>query len=149
IRHGPHHICGHRRRPAELASHHRVGGRHLNPEPSPRVEAPSLPAPWGPSAAVLTAVFAFVAFLFIDVIVLLPVINKGKESTIVLAFGTVATLIWQASIIGIARWTAKRHGGGWETLGLRRPFPWARSTDWARVARITFAGFVVAEGLTI
>jgi membrane protease YdiL (CAAX protease family) len=61
----------------------------------------------------------------------------------------IATLIWQASIIAISRWTAFRHGASWWSLGLKRPFSWLPKTDWARVIRIAIFALVAAEAITI
>jgi len=87
-----------------------------NPEPG----AP-LAVPWRAGDSGLAALLAFLAFILSQIIVV-PAVGKGENDPTFLALSLVATLVWQAMIIRLTFWIARRRGGGARDLGLRRPF---------------------------
>jgi membrane protease YdiL (CAAX protease family) len=115
-----------------------------NPEPG----AP-LAVPWGPGDSGLAALLAFLAFILSQIVVL-PAVGKGENDPTLLALSLLGTLIWQAIIIRLAFWIARRRGGDAKDLGLRRPFEAeGRDRDIGRVLRLVFGGYLVAEVLTV
>jgi CAAX protease family protein len=88
--------------------------------------------------------------LLLSQIIVIPVVNRGENDPTFLTLGLVATVVWQAMIVSIAFWIARRKGGTALELGLRRPFEGdSDRLDLGRLARLVLGGYLVAEAITV
>jgi membrane protease YdiL (CAAX protease family) len=98
-------------------------------------------ATWRIRDIVIAIVLAVISIVLLGVAVIVPALEVfGEDTPGARAFQGLTIVIWDASLVGIVYWLAKRKGGAWANLGWRKPWEGEEWGFW-KLARIGAAAY--------